>query len=203
MLSVMKLIFYIVLLFLLPIMSFSQSQFQVSSHSNFTISGTSTMHDWTMETESAQGTAIFKVEDGKLLGIHRLHLSVPAESLRSGKNMMDKNAHNALKVDQHPTIQFDLIGVDQLQQEDGTTQVICMGELSIAGTTRQENLMVVCRSVGENELSFEGVKKLNMSDFNIDPPTFMFGTLKTGDEITVSFQILFDQKLDNKTTYIP
>lgn len=199
----MKLIPHIVLLLFIPIMSFSQSQFQVASHSNFTISGTSTMHDWTMETESAQGTAIFNVKDGKLVGIHRLNISVPAESLKSGKNVMDKNAYNALKADRHPTIQFDLTGVDQLQQEDGTTQVVCTGELSIAGITQQENLTVICRSDRENELSCEGVKELKMSDFDVDPPTFMFGTLKTGDEITVSFQILFDQNLNNKTTYIP
>jgi len=32
-------------------------------------------------------------------------------------------------------------------------------------------------------------KKIKMSDYGIDPPSFMFGTVKTGDEMTVSFNV--------------
>ncbi len=33
------------------------------------------------------------------------------------------------------------------------------------------------------------VKKLKMSDFGVEPPNAMLGTLKTDDEISISFKI--------------
>jgi len=38
-----------------------------------------------------------------------------------------------------------------------------------------------------------------MTDFKVEPPSFMFGTIKTGDEITVSFEaVLSTNKLETK-----
>jgi hypothetical protein len=37
----------------------------------------------------------------------------------------------------------------------------------------------------------KGTKQINMTDFNIKPPTAMMGTLKTANEVTVSFDLNF------------
>jgi hypothetical protein len=42
-----------------------------------------------------------------------------------------------------------------------------------------------------NKITIKGSKELNMNDFKIKPPTAMMGTLKTGEQITVSFQLNF------------
>jgi hypothetical protein len=39
----------------------------------------------------------------------------------------------------------------------------------------------------------KGSKKIKMTDFNVEPPSFMFGSVKTGDEITVTFDVTLAQ----------
>lgn len=187
----MKTRLLLMLLLFFSVAALSQSQYHLAFQSKFIVSGTYTMHDWTMVSKIAEGKANLIIEGGKLISISQLKVTVPAESLKSGKNTMDKNAYDALKTDQHPTIQFDLAGVEQLKQEDESIIVACTGNLTIAGITKKENLMVVCRSEEDGSLSCQGSKSLKMSSYGVEPPTFMFGTIKTGDEITVAFNLQF------------
>jgi hypothetical protein len=57
----------------------------------------------------------------------------------------------------------------------------------VAGVTRPVEVEVVYE-VRNGALFFKGSKKIKMTQFNVEPPSFMFGTIKTGDEITVSFE---------------
>jgi hypothetical protein len=41
------------------------------------------------------------------------------------------------------------------------------------------------------EWVFSGSKILKMTDFNVEPPVVLMGTLKTGNEITVTFEARF------------
>jgi hypothetical protein len=41
------------------------------------------------------------------------------------------------------------------------------------------------------QLAFEGSQTIKMTDYGITPPTALFGTLKTGDEITITFKTNF------------
>jgi hypothetical protein len=39
----------------------------------------------------------------------------------------------------------------------------------------------------------KGSKRIKMTDYKVEPPSFMFGTIKTGDEITISFDVTLAQ----------
>jgi galactitol-specific phosphotransferase system IIB component len=69
-----------------------------------------------------------------------------------------------------------------------TTEV--QGVLSIAGTSKTVNLLVAGTETTTG-FEFVGEKALKMTAFNIDPPTALFGTLKTGDDITIKFKTTF------------
>jgi hypothetical protein len=48
----------------------------------------------------------------------------------------------------------------------------------------------VIATVGtDGTIQFEGSKTINMTEFGMVPPTAMFGSLKTGEEITVNFKV--------------
>ena len=42
--------------------------------------------------------------------------------------------------------------------------------------------------VAPNMVSLEGEKTFNMTDYGIEPPTALFGTITTGDEVTIKFK---------------
>jgi len=44
---------------------------------------------------------------------------------------------------------------------------------------------------GKSKLIFEGSQPISMSDYGISAPTALFGTLKTGNDITINFKVSF------------
>lgn len=151
---------------------------------SITIAGTSTMHDWTMTSKDGILQTNFTLQnDGSLAQINSLNVTVASESLKSGKGAMDKNAYNSLKTDKHKQITFALSS----SKVEGNL-VKCTGTLTIAGVTKTIDLDATCKVMPDNTLNCKGSKKLKMTDYKVEPPTFMFGSIKTGDEITVNFE---------------
>jgi polyisoprenoid-binding protein YceI len=152
------------------------------------IAGTSTMHDWTMTSKEATYSAGFEVSaDGTPTKLNTVSVTLPAESLKSGKGAMDNNAYKALKTDKNKEITFQLTS-----SKITGKSITCTGNLTIAGTTKPVDVDVTYE-VKNGNLVCKGSKKIKMTDFNVEPPSFMFGSVKTGDEITVTFDITLTQ----------
>lgn len=168
----------------------SQERFTQTGTSSLIIAGTSTIHDWTMVTKEASfDVEILTNEQGEPLKINYLRLTLPAESLKSGKNAMDKNAYTALKTDKHKQISFQLTSA----RVEGKT-INCEGKLTISGITNAVDIQVTYTVLPGGKLQCKGSRKIKMTDFNVEPPTFMFGSVTTGDEITVSFNVVLSPK---------
>ncbi len=161
-----------------------QANYRQSGTSNVTIAGTSTMHDWTMTSTGANYNATFEVNaDGTPSKLSMVTFTLPAESLKSKEKAMDKNAYKSLNTDKYKDITFQLTAA----KITGKT-IACTGNLTISGTTKPVEVDVTFESKN-GTLVCKGSKKIKMTDFKVEPPSFMFGTIKTGDEITVSFDV--------------
>ncbi len=164
--------------------SYSQTNFKQSGTTTITIAGTSTMHDWTMTSSGANYNASFEINaDGTPSALNLVNVTVPAESLKSKERAMDKNAYNSLKTDKYKEITFQLTSAKIVQKT-----ITCTGNLTIAGTTKPIDVDVVYELKNGN-LVCKGSKNIKMTDYKVDPPTFMFGAIKTGDEITITFDV--------------
>lgn len=149
------------------------------------INGTSTMHDWTVSANQMKGTLHANVEEHLLVKINALNMSIPASSLKSGKEAMDKNMHQALKTDQYPEILYQL-----RNHAIDNRNISTIGECTIAGVCQVIEAKITQKKEGKH-IKIDGKIKLKMSDFNIKPPTFLLGAFKTGDEITITFHLMF------------
>jgi len=160
--------------------------YRVSGTPKIMITGTSTIHDWEMTSNQADLKAAFETDAAGIpTKLASLNLSIPAESLKSGKGAMDKNAYTSLKTDKNKLITFQLTSATI----NGKT-IDTKGNLTIAGTTKPIEINTTFETQGDGSLKFKGSKKIIMSEFNVEPPSFMFGSVKTGDEITLSFEII-------------
>lgn len=179
---------------LLPVLVVSLNLKAQTGHgltdAEFTISGTSSLHDWTMTTQSAEGEAIINTEDEALKSIQNLSVAIKAESLKSGRSGMDNNAYKALKTNKHPDIRFSLKQIKSIEKKDGHYLVEAEGTLTIAGETKTVNVQAEAHPV-VNTLKLTGSTAFKMTDFKIDPPTALLGTVKTGDEITINYNLTF------------
>ena len=169
---------------------FAQQSYTLSDDQQFTVAGTSSIHDWEMiAKEGTTGSAELILENGKLSKITSLKVEMPVKSLKSGKGSMDKNAYEALNAAKHPSIKFEMtefLGITG-------TKIKAKGNLTIAGKS-QIILMEVTYSISGNIVRFKGSHPVLFSDFNVDAPTAVFGTIKTGDELTLSFEAGFSPK---------
>ncbi len=162
-----------------------QTTYKQTAESYLVVAGTSTLHNWTMTSKEMQFQTSFENgSDGIPLKVKSLSLSLSPESLKSEHKAMDKNAYSALKTDKFKTITFAI--TTATVQKDIIT---CSGNLTIAGVTKPVSIEATCKLNPTGTLRCTGSKTIKMSEFQVEPPTFMFGSVKTGDEITISFNM--------------
>lgn len=166
----------------------AQVKYHAREDVSFKVSGTSTMHDWTMKSSKGDANALFTFgADGKITGLTFLSFAMPASSLKSDKSSMDKNAYKALKTDKHAAITYNLTSATIAP--DGT--ISCQGRLTLAGVTLDENLQASARVNPDKSITVKGSKKMGMKKYDIDAPSFMMGTVKTGNDVTITFELTF------------
>ncbi len=175
----------VILAFVLHLNSFAQNAFTQTGNSSITVAGTSTLHEWTMTSKDGKYQADFEVSaDGAPTHLKAITVTIPSESLKSGHGGMDKNAYSSLKTGKHKSITFSLITA-RLQNN----KIQCNGNLTICGVAKPISLEVDYKVNPDHSLICIGSKAFKMSEYEVEPPSFMFGTVKTGDEITVSFNL--------------
>ena len=64
------------------------------------------------------------------------------------------------------------------------------GNLNIAGKSRTIPLSLDLTSWSSGSYNILGTVKFKMSEFGIEPPTAMFGTISTGDDVTIVFNFV-------------
>lgn len=176
-------------LLLLTLHTKAQTTYKLSK-ADLSVSGTSSLHDWTMTSESATGEAVGKVENNSLTALSKATVTMTAESLKSGKSGMDNNAYKALDTKKNPNVTFALKEIKSITKKDGYYLVSASGTLTIAGTTKTLNIQAKTYPSG-NSIKFTGSNTFNLTDFKVDPPTALMGTVKTGDAVTINYTLTF------------
>lgn len=181
------------LLFLFSVMTVSTAQsFRLdSSNSTLQVDGTSNLHDWDVKATNQNGKLVVEMDNQTITAINDLEFTVNAESLKSGKSGMDKNMYKALNTDRHKQIRFKQNRVKTLDcSTSGDCKVVVSGSLTISGTTKPMDVSFTLKNSG-SKITVNGTKKIKMTDFGIDPPKAVFGTITTGNEVEVKFNSSF------------
>jgi YceI-like domain len=163
-----------------------------SANADIKVLGTSNLHDWSMEDKDVNCAAIFTYAAGKTVptSLATFTFSFPVHSLTSGKSGMDSRAYDALKAKTAGDITFTATASTITPGTGETFQVKSDGNLSIAGVTKAVVLTAACAVKGDGSVSCTGSTTLLMSDYQIKPPTYMLGALKTGNKLTIDFSML-------------
>ena len=161
-----------------------------ASYSKVAIEGTSTLHDWDMASEKANCDIAFSFDGVSITGLSSLVFTVDAGSLKSHHSGLDKNAYKALNSDKYPEISFVSSYANIRPSGTNSYMISAKGKLIIAGVSK-DIWIVGVTTVNPADMSVQtiGSAKIKMSEFNVEPPSFMFGAMKTGDEITVKFNV--------------
>ena len=170
------------------------AQTSYESHSmDISLKGTSTLHDWEMKAATGTSEAEFTVgDDGNITSLSKLSFTLPAVNLKSGRTVMDKNTYKALKTRANPNISFVLTSATVTAEGNNNYLLNCNGRLTIAGSTKATDLVATARyNPSDKSFTVTGVKKMKMTDYDVKPPTVMLGTIKTGNDISIAYNLKF------------
>jgi polyisoprenoid-binding protein YceI len=155
--------------------------------SSVLVKGTSSLHDWEMKAEKISGSFTL-AEDQTLDRLTSGNVVIDASSLKSEHSLMNKKACEALKQKSYPRIEAKLLRVEQ-NQNTGKVQL----ELTIAGKSRQTTENFQFKNQGNGKVEISGVLNLKMSDFGVEPPVALMGTIKTGNEIKIEYRFMYQR----------
>ncbi|MEZ4775589.1 MAG: YceI family protein [Bacteroidia bacterium] len=173
--------------------TFAQTTFKASENSEVKINGTSTLHDWHANVKETKADGVFVVADNGLTALTSLKVSMKVESIDTGEKMMDRNTYKALKSESNPYITYKLKEVKTITPTSGGYSLNTVGTLTIAGVTKTVNMLVKAKTNADGSLTFTGSHKLDMIEYQIEPPVAVFGTIKTGKDVTIEFTLTMNQ----------
>lgn len=183
----LKLIAAIITFFGITSIATAQKSYPLDSKSTFSVAGTSTLHDWEMKSASGTGTANLTIANSKLSEIESLSVTLLAESVKSEKKSMDKVAYETLKTDKNKNIKYVLKSAEKVNE---TTWELT-GTYTIAGVSKVYKTTVKT-TVTKDGLNLQGTNKITFTDFGMKSPTAMLGTIKTGQDLTIKFNLNFN-----------
>ena len=176
--------------------SASAIRLRLDPSSEVTIEGTSSMHAFHCKTNKIM--AYVDVDPGYTKDLTKIarpiasvKVNIVIRTLTCGNGQMDKNLYSTLNADANPIIKYTMSGYDILA---GTASPAAFsaktsGTLTISGKEKAFDMKINAARLSDGNATAEGEHALLMSDFGIKPPSFMFGTLKVGDEIKVRFNL--------------
>ena len=170
----------------------SQTVYQ-SETMEIRLNGTSNIHNWEMKAITGTSQASFTIDaKNNITGLSHLSFTLPAKSLKSDHTGMDNNTYKALRADNNPNLSFFLSSATVLPASANTYQLSCLGKLTIAGTSKEINLVAFAKyNPSDKSYTITGIKKMKMTDYNVSPPKALMGTIRTGDDISISYTMKF------------
>ncbi len=165
---------------------------QLKPESRLWFDGTSTVRDWSCKAPNIQAAidaetgATAAVLDGKK-AVRTVDLTFPVSSLDCENRTMNNHMRTALNATQHQNIRFTL--TDYTLVKAAATTGTLNGTLMINGQTRPIVVPVQFANAA-GALRVTGRYPLPMTQWGVQPPRLMMGTLKVGDTVTVNFDLL-------------
>jgi len=170
----------------------AKNTYTLSKDYAVTINGTSNLHSWDEKVTTVSGTGIVNWDNGSF-DLVAVNIKMDVHSIQSDMgSAMNNKTYKALKADANPEIIFALnVPVEAIKTNVNEKMITAKGNLTIAGITKSVDMKVKISMQEKGKFTVEGSQTIKMSDYNIDPPTALFGTLKTGNDITINFKTNF------------
>jgi len=116
-------------------------------------------------------------------------VAVPVRDFEASNPLMYDDFLKLIKAREFPVLRI-IISKKQLERSFKTERNSCPDiEIMLAGVTRIYKIDCDFYDCGNN-LFIQGLKMINLSDFNIQPPVKLNGLVKVKDEIEVNFGLI-------------
>lgn len=167
---------------------------QAQSTGTMTVSGTSTVRAWTCSTTSFEVKTLpvsafaAKVLAGEK-GIDGVTAKIPVAALDCKNGTMNDHMRNALKAKANPAILFELNSYD-IEKAAAGVIVQARGRLTMAGMAQPIEMKVTVTEAPGGKIRVRGEREFLLTSFGMKPPSFMLGTMKVGDKVKITYDLV-------------
>jgi polyisoprenoid-binding protein YceI len=169
-------------------------QLSLQPQSKLWVEGGSSIKSWSCKAEDVDATveaasagAVTKTLAGEK-AISTVDVIVPTEKMDCGNGTMNDHMRNALKTKDFKTISFKLTSYEVSKSPDGIGGTL-NGTLTLGGVKKPIAIPATGMDLG-GALRVTGTYNLKMTDYELTPPSLMFGRIKVRDEVTVKFDLV-------------
>lgn len=178
------------ILFTLPGTGFSNDIYRlIGNESKLEISGRTNIQSWDATVEISDYNIRVAEKENELPLFRLFTVAMPVESIDSGNSRQTSSIHEYLKADEHPEITFELTSKIDITPANGTYKTEAEGILTVAGESRDIKVKGTLESLDDAKIRISGNYEMKMSDFNVERPTALLGTIRARDEMKVSFDL--------------
>ena len=151
------------------------------------LEGTSTVRSFKCTATKLDVAVVADTEQQPADMVKSASLTVPVAQLECGNKTMNEHMRKALKAEANPQIIWKMSSY-----EVQGASVVINGNLTIAG---KENAIELrgTGSADKGTIRFKGSKQFKMTEYGVKPPSLMLGTMKVGDPVTVSFDLVLSE----------
>ena len=168
------------------------------------IEGTSSIHDWSMESpviggfiEADAGFPESALKGGAAAK-PKVEVFIPVRTLKSYNKRMDEVYQEHMEEPKFKKMEYKLTELKAKGDapKAGKCEFDAVGTLTVHGVAKPITMPVTIEKLEDKKLKITGSTSLKMSDFGVKPPNPDIGVAKitTGDEIKLTFEWMPGQK---------
>ncbi len=174
----------------------TQQVLTIAPESKLWFDGKSTVRDWSCKAPAMEA-ALTLLGEGTTAAVvagnapaATTTLTIPTMKLDCDNGTMNGHMRKALAAEKHGEITFTLTSYEATPAAGAPAKGTLTGELTIKGVTKAITFPVEFAAEGEKGLRVKGTYALKMTEWGVQPPKLMLGTLKVNEMVTVGFDLL-------------
>ena len=144
----------------------------------------------TVTVATTEPNAVGAVTAGEK-AVGAVHLEVAVATMDCGSSTMNGHMKDAMKVKDHPDIDFTLVSYALVKSAD-SVGVTLAGTLTIDGTSKSVTIKAGAKNAGGGRAPCH--RRLRRAEHEglriVKPPTLFLGTMRVGEKVQVHFDLL-------------
>lgn len=195
---------WILLLALFPLCLISQTThpaewFQIEN-SEISILGTSNVTDYHCilhDLDNNSDLQIKSTTNGLYINLESAIIQLKSNGFSCDNNPMTKEFCKTIKADKHPYVFIEFLSFKlnhPVKEKSLQNDVIATIAVNLAGVRKVYALTLESLQFAMDSITIKGLKEINMSDFQIEAPSALFGLVQANDQVTIDFRIVFNLK---------
>ncbi|MDZ7776560.1 MAG: YceI family protein [Bacteroidales bacterium] len=122
--------------------------------------------------------------------IDSLVISIPATAFDCGNKLLKRDFRKTLNAGEHPDITLKT-GKIWLGNDYKTKRIHAEVMMTIGGKRRSENISYTIEWIDNRTLVMRGKTSVDITDFDLDPTSRLFGLVKVDEVVTIDFFFKF------------